>query len=298
METQVYKTPLLTKKLLDQYRKEAEAFQREHGRKPCLAVVLVGTDPASAIYVQKKEETCRATGLDALDVHLDPSVGFAKLKETVAELNEREDVDGILVQSPLPQGWDERLIQRMIHPAKDVDGFHPENAGRLFIDANECLANGLPPCTPAGVMEVLKEAGIDVAGKHAVIIGRSTIVGKPMAQMLLAADATVTIAHSRTPKLPQLCRTADILVAAVGRARFVTADFVKAGATVIDVGITREESADGKAHVVGDVHRQDMEGLAGFLTPVPGGIGPMTIVMLIRNTIRAARRLKSESPKI
>jgi len=288
METQVYKTAELTKKYLETCRLEAERFLKENGRKPCLAVVLVGSDPASAIYVRKKEETCRASGLEALDVPLDPSVGFAKLQETVRELNARDDVDGILVQSPLPKGWDERLIQRMIDPRKDVDGFHPENAGRLFIDANEALKNGLPPCTPAGVMEVLKEAGINVAGKHAVIIGRSTIVGKPMAAMLLAADATVTIAHSRTDKLPQLCRTADILVAATGRAQFLTADYVKAGAVVIDVGISRLELPEGKVKVVGDVNQPEMMHLAGFLTPVPGGIGPMTIALLIRNTIRAA----------
>jgi methylenetetrahydrofolate dehydrogenase (NADP+) / methenyltetrahydrofolate cyclohydrolase len=293
METQVYKTPGLTKKFLEGCRTDAERFLKEHGRKPCLAVVLVGSDPASAIYVKKKEETCRANGLEALDVHLDPAVGFAKLRETVRELNERKDVDGILVQSPLPEGWDERLIQRMIDPRKDVDGFHPENAGRLFIDAKECLANGLPPCTPAGVMEILKEAGISVAGKHAVIIGRSTIVGKPMAQMLLAADATVTIAHSRTEKLPQLCRTADILVAATGRAEFLTADYVKAGAVVIDVGVSRLELPDGKVRVTGDVNQAEMMGLAGFLTPVPGGVGPMTIALLIRNTIRAARQLEA-----
>jgi methylenetetrahydrofolate dehydrogenase (NADP+)/methenyltetrahydrofolate cyclohydrolase len=293
METQVYKTPQLTKKFLEGCRADAERFLKAHGRKPCLAVVLVGSDPASSIYVKKKEETCRANGLEAVDVHLDPSVGFAKLQATVRELNERGDVDGILVQSPLPKGWDERLIQRMIDPRKDVDGFHPENAGRLFIDAKECLENGLPPCTPAGVMVILKEAGIEVAGKHAVIIGRSNIVGKPMAQMLLAADATVTIAHSRTEKLPQLCRTADILIAATGRAEFLTADYVKAGAAVIDVGISRLELPDGKVKVVGDVNQADMAGLAGFLTPVPGGVGPMTIALLIRNTIRAAQRLEA-----
>lgn len=293
METQVYKTNELTKKLLAACRSDAERFRQEHGRAPCLAVVLVGSDPASAIYVKKKEETCRQHGLEAIDVHLDPSLGFAKLQETVRELNARQDVDGILVQSPLPKGWDERLIQRLIDPRKDVDGFHPENAGRLFIDAKDALAHGLPPCTPAGVMEVLKEAGISVAGKHAVIIGRSTIVGKPMAQMLLAADATVTIAHSRTEKLPQLCRTADILVAATGRAQFLTADYVKAGAVVIDVGISRLTLPDGKTKVVGDVNQPEMMGLASFLTPVPGGVGPMTIALLIRNTIRAARQLEA-----
>jgi methylenetetrahydrofolate dehydrogenase (NADP+)/methenyltetrahydrofolate cyclohydrolase len=287
METVVYKTKELTEKLLSKARVDAARFLANHGRKPCLAVVLVGDNPASAIYVKKKEETCLANGIIALDVHLAASAGFEKLVETVRELNTRNDVDGILVQSPLPTGWDERAIQRMIDPAKDVDGFHPMNAGRLFIDAKDSLDNGLPPCTPAGVIEVLRENQIPVKGKHAVVIGRSTIVGKPMAAMLVAEDATVTIAHSRTENLPALCRSADILVAAVGRPRFVTVDFVKAGAVVIDVGISRE-IVDGKAKVVGDVDAAGIMGVASFLTPVPNGVGPMTIALLIRNTLRAA----------
>jgi methylenetetrahydrofolate dehydrogenase (NADP+)/methenyltetrahydrofolate cyclohydrolase len=288
METRIYKTKELSEKILAQTHEGSAAFEKEHGRKPCLAVVLVGDDPASGIYVRKKEETCRKFGLDARDYRLSPSEGFPKLRKLVQELNANQGVDGILVQSPLPKGWDERAIQALIDPAKDVDGFHPLNAGRLLIDAKDALEHGLPPCTPAGVIEILKEAGIEVAGKRAVIIGRSTIVGKPMAQMLQALDATVTVCHSRTQNLPELCAEADILVAAIGKARFVKGNFVKPGAVVIDVGINRE-LVDGKSKVVGDVDADSVRGTASFLTPVPNGVGPMTIALLLRNTLRAAR---------
>jgi methylenetetrahydrofolate dehydrogenase (NADP+)/methenyltetrahydrofolate cyclohydrolase len=252
-------------------------------------VVLVGDDPASAIYVGKKGATCKEAGLDALDFRISPSEGFDRLMAIVEELNGRDDVDGILVQSPLPKGWDERRIQAAISPEKDVDGFHPINAGRLMIDATNELKEGLPSCTPAGVMAILEEAGVKIAGKNAVVIGRSTIVGKPMALMLLAADATVTVCHSRTQDLKGICAKADILIAAIGKARFVKADFVKSGAALIDVGINRE-MRDGKSRVVGDIDAESVSGLAGFLTPVPNGVGPMTITMLVRNTLRAARK--------
>jgi methylenetetrahydrofolate dehydrogenase (NADP+)/methenyltetrahydrofolate cyclohydrolase len=289
VETRIYKTKDLTQKILSACRVEAAAFASRHERKPCLAVILVGDDPGSSIYVAKKGATCKEAGLEALDFRIHPSEGFARLEALVEDLNQRATVDGILVQSPLPPGWDERAIQAKISPAKDVDGFHPMNAGQLFLDAKAVLQNGLPPCTPAGVMEILQDAGISVAGKEAVVVGRSTIVGKPMAQMLLASDATVTVCHSRTRNLPQVCSRADILVAAVGRARFVTADFVKPGAVVIDVGINRE-TKDGKNKVVGDVDAASVTGKASFLTPVPNGVGPMTIALLIRNTLRAAKR--------
>ncbi|MGE3261621.1 MAG: bifunctional 5,10-methylenetetrahydrofolate dehydrogenase/5,10-methenyltetrahydrofolate cyclohydrolase [Bacteriovoracia bacterium] len=279
METLLFKTPELAEKTLSEARAGAAKLQR----KPGLAVVLVGDDPASSIYVKKKTETCRKYGLHAEDFHLQPSEGFAKLEETILQLNARKDIDGILVQSPLPSGWDERKIQALIDPAKDVDGFHPQNAGALLIDAKQTLASGLPPCTPAGVMEILREAKIPTSGKHAVVLGRSSIVGKPMALMLLGADATVTIAHSKTKNLAELCAGADILVVAVGKARFVAKEFVKPGAVIIDVGINR----DGK-RVVGDVDARSVMGIASFLTPVPNGVGPMTIAMLIRNTVRAA----------
>ncbi|MGZ3693114.1 MAG: bifunctional 5,10-methylenetetrahydrofolate dehydrogenase/5,10-methenyltetrahydrofolate cyclohydrolase [Bdellovibrionota bacterium] len=290
METIIFKTAELAEKILT----EAKAQAAKLTQKPGLSVVIVGNDPASQLYVKKKTETCRKYGLEAQDIFLKPEDGFAKLEETVHQLNANPNVHGILVQSPLPKGWDERKIQALISPAKDVDGFHPENAGALLIDAKQTLAHGLPPCTPAGVMEILKEAKINPAGKHAVIIGRSTIVGKPMAMMLLSADATVTIAHSKTKDLAKLCATADILVAAVGKARFVTRDFVKPGATLIDVGINRE-AIDGKNRVVGDIDAQAVTGVASFLTPVPNGVGPMTIALLIRNTVRAAINAKADA---
>jgi methylenetetrahydrofolate dehydrogenase (NADP+) / methenyltetrahydrofolate cyclohydrolase len=295
VQTRVFKTKELTEKILARAKDDAAAFQVKFGRRPTLAVVLVGTDPASQIYVSKKSETCRNHGLEPLDFHLDPSVGFAKLVELVKELNSRDDVDGILVQSPLPKGWDEDAIQALICPKKDVDGFHPQNAGSLFLNAREALAHGMPPCTPAGVMEILKEAEIPVAGKNAVVIGRSDIVGKPMAMMLLAADATVTICHSKTRNLEEVCRSADILVAALGKPKFVTNRHVKEGAVVIDVGVNRIEK-DGKKKVVGDVDAESVTGIASFLTPVPNGVGPMTITLLIRNTVRAAfNRLSHKS---
>lgn len=288
METRIFKTKELAEKTLFTAKREAEAYYSRNARKPTLAVVLVGADPASQIYVGKKAETCKSHGLNALDFSLSPDAGFAKLEQLVHELNSREDVDGILVQSPLPKGWDEEKIQAMIAPEKDVDGFHPQNVGALSLHAKKFLESGLPSCTPAGVMEILKEANISLSGKHAVVIGRSNIVGKPMAQMLLSGDATVTICHSKTPDLKETCRRADVLVAAIGKARFVTKEFVKPGAAIIDVGINREV-VDGKSKVVGDVDAESVTGIAGFLTPVPNGVGPMTIAILIRNTVRAAR---------
>jgi len=288
VETRVFKTKELAEKLLAGVKREAETFLANNARKPTLAVVLVGTDPASQIYVGKKAETCKAHGLNALDFKMAAEEGFARLTQLVQELNARADVDGILVQSPLPKGWDEEKIQAMIAPEKDVDGFHPQNVGALSLHAKKILESGLPSCTPAGVMEILKEANISLAGKHAVVIGRSNIVGKPMAQMLLSGDATVTICHSKTPDLKETCRRADVLVAAIGKARFVTKEFVKPGAALIDVGINRE-MVDGKAKVVGDVNSESVTGVAGFLTPVPNGVGPMTIAILIRNTVRAAQ---------
>lgn len=288
METRVFKTKDLAEKLLGAAKRDAEAFAAKHGRKPTLAVVLVGADPASQIYVGKKAETCKAHGLSALDFKMAPEEGFEKLVQLVEQLNQRSDVDGILVQSPLPKGWDEERIQALIDPAKDVDGFHPLNVGALSLHAKRFLEHGLPSCTPAGVMEILREANISLSGKHAVVIGRSNIVGKPMAQMLLSGDATVTICHSKTPDLQETCRRADVLVAAIGKARFVTKDFLKPGAAVIDVGINRE-LRDGKPRVVGDVDAESVSGTAGLLTPVPNGVGPMTIAVLIRNTVRAAK---------
>jgi methylenetetrahydrofolate dehydrogenase (NADP+)/methenyltetrahydrofolate cyclohydrolase len=287
--TRLFKTPELAEKILNEAKRNADAFRSEYGRAPKLAVVLVGEDPASALYVKKKGETCKKFGLEAEDHSLSPSAGFPALLSLVDQLNRDENVDGILVQSPLPKGWDERLVQARIRADKDVDGFHPENAGALLIDAEKTLREGLPPCTPAGVMEILKEAGIRLKGKRAVVIGRSTIVGKPMALMLLAADATVTICHSKTENLAKICSDADIVIAAIGKPRFVTREFVKPGAVLIDVGINREVR-EGKNRVVGDVHAAEMNSHAAFLTPVPNGVGPMTIALLLRNTVRAAQQ--------
>jgi methylenetetrahydrofolate dehydrogenase (NADP+)/methenyltetrahydrofolate cyclohydrolase len=286
VETRIFKTKDLAEKILLSARARAEEFLAKRGRQPTLAVVLVGDDPASKIYVRKKSETCKTYSLNALDFFLSPSEGYDRLEALVHELNARQDIDGILVQSPLPKGWNEARIQGTVLPSKDVDGFHPENVGRLSLDTKKFLEHGLPSCTPAGVIEILREGGVALAGKHAVVIGRSNIVGKPMAQMLLAADATVTICHSKTPDLIDTSRRADVLVAALGKARFVTHEFVKPGAAVIDVGINRENG-----RLVGDVDAESVIGVASFLTPVPSGVGPMTIAILIRNTVRAAFNL-------
>ncbi|MGN0773172.1 MAG: bifunctional methylenetetrahydrofolate dehydrogenase/methenyltetrahydrofolate cyclohydrolase FolD [Candidatus Ventricola sp.] len=271
-------------------RAVAKAFKEEieqrtqamiaRGVTPHLAVVLVGEDPASQVYVRNKENGCIRAGIRSTVIHLEEDCTQQALEETVRRLNEDESVHGILVQLPLPRHLDEASVLRLIDPDKDVDGFHAMNSGRLM--------NGQPgfvPCTPLGVMKLLEAYGIDPAGKRAVVIGRSNIVGKPMAMLLLAANATVTICHSRTQNLADITRQADILVAAVGRANFVTADMVKPGAAVIDVGINR---VDGK--LVGDVDFDAVSQVAGYITPVPGGVGQMTIAMLLANTLDAAAK--------
>ncbi|MDY4542870.1 MAG: bifunctional methylenetetrahydrofolate dehydrogenase/methenyltetrahydrofolate cyclohydrolase FolD [Candidatus Ventricola sp.] len=250
------------------------------GVTPHLAVVLVGEDPASQVYVRNKENGCIKAGIRSTVIRLEEDCTQQELEETVKRLNADASVDGILVQLPLPKHLNEASVLRLIDPDKDVDGFHAMNSGRLM--------NGQPgfvPCTPLGVMKLLEAYGIDPAGKHAVVIGRSNIVGKPMAMLLLRANATVTICHSRTQNLAEITRQADILVAAVGRANFVTADMVKPGAAVIDVGINR---VDGK--IVGDVDFDAVSGVAGYITPVPGGVGQMTIAMLLANTLDAAAK--------
>ena len=271
-------------------RAVAKAFKEEiaqrtqamiaQGVTPHLAVVLVGEDPASQVYVRNKENGCIKAGIRSTVIRLEEDCTQQALEETVKRLNADASVDGILVQQPLPRHLDEASVLRLIDPDKDVDGFHAMNSGRLM--------NGQPgfvPCTPLGVMKLLEVYGIDPAGKRAVVIGRSNIVGKPMAMLLLAANATVTICHSRTQNLADITRQADILVAAVGRANFVTADMVKPGAAVIDVGINR---VDGK--LVGDVDFDAVSGVAGYITPVPGGVGQMTIAMLLANTLDAAAK--------
>ena len=259
------------------------AFVKEHGRAPGLDVVLVGEDPASQVYVRNKEKASVEVGMRGRVHRLPATTTQAELLRLLDELGNDDSVDGILVQLPLPKAIDERAILDAIPPSKDVDGFHPMNVGFL-VSGREALV----PCTPRGCMRLLKEAGCDPAGKRAVVIGRSNIVGKPMAHLLLAANATVTIAHSRTQNLPELCRQADILVAAVGRADFVRGDWIKEGAVVLDVGINRK--ADGK--LTGDVAYAEAAERASAITPVPGGVGPMTIACLLENTLVAARARK------
>ncbi len=297
MDTVIFPCTDLANSILENCKSSAVAFENKFGRSPNLAVVLVGDDPASAVYVGKKSETCIKNGVGPSDIRLDASTSQEQLVAEVSKLNADPNIDGILVQSPLPKGLDEFAIQRLILAEKDVDSFHPSSVGGLWIDTNDFLDNGLPPCTPAGVIEVIKHHKMDLSGKHAVVIGRSNIVGKPMAAMLLAQNATVTVCHSRTKDLAAVCRTADLIVSAVGIPQFLNKDFVKEGATVIDVGINRIEK-DGKAKLVGDIDRTSVVGQAGLLTPVPRGIGPMTIAMLIRNTVRSAWLRKGEKSPI
>ena len=248
------------------------------GRPPGLATVLVGDDPASAIYVRRKREACAEVGIHSVHHEPDGSIAQADLLELVAEINGADEVDGILVQLPLPDQVEADEIVASIDPAKDVDGLTPTSAGRLARGEP-----GLVPCTPLGVMELLRSAGVDPSGKEAVIVGRSNLVGRPLASLLLEADATVTICHSRTADLGEVCRRAEILVAAAGRARLVGAEMVRPGATVIDVGTNRTDEG-----LVGDVDFEAAREVAGAITPVPGGVGPMTIAMLLANTAQAA----------
>lgn len=245
-----------------------------------LAVIIVGDDPASKIYVANKKKACEALGIISEEYVLPESTTEEELLSLIKTLNNKKSINGILCQLPLPKGLNEKLIINSISPEKDVDAFHPQNVGRIMIGDYDFV-----PCTPAGIMEMLKYEGIDPAGKACVVIGRSNIVGKPMAMLLLHANGTVTVCHSKTENLKDICRTADILVAAVGKPRFVTADMVKAGAVVIDVGMNRE---NGK--LCGDVDFEAVKDKASAITPVPGGVGPMTIAMLMQNTLTAAKR--------
>ena len=254
---------------------------RARGIVPCLAVVLVGEDPASEVYVRGKINDCAQCGIESRSIRLPETTTQAELLAQVRALAEDDGVHGILVQLPLPAQIDEKTVIEAIPPEKDVDGFSPVNVGRMQI-GEPCYL----PCTPAGCIRMIESTGVEIAGKHAVVIGRSNIVGKPAAMLLLAKNATVTICHSKTRNLKELCADADILVAAVGREGFVTGDMVKPGAVVIDVGINR--GADGKLH--GDVDFASASERAGWITPVPGGVGPMTRAMLMLNTVEAARR--------
>ncbi|HJC41461.1 MAG TPA: bifunctional methylenetetrahydrofolate dehydrogenase/methenyltetrahydrofolate cyclohydrolase FolD [Candidatus Intestinimonas pullistercoris] len=254
---------------------------RSFSRRPGLAVIIVGDNPASRTYVNSKRKDCEECGIYSEEYALPAEAGQDALMEVIRTLNAREDIDGILCQLPLPEGYDEEAVLLAIDPDKDVDGFHPVNVGRLST-GQPCFV----PCTPAGVMEMLRECGIDPKGKECVVVGRSNIVGKPMAMLLLAAHGTVTICHSRTRDLGEVCRRADILVAAVGKRDLITADMVKEGAVVIDVAMNRNDA--GK--LCGDVDYGPVSEKASYITPVPGGVGPMTRAMLMVNTLEAARR--------
>src|SRR5450755_1663488 len=257
----------------------ALTFTAQYGRRPGLAVVQVGEDPASTVYVRNKRRSCVETGIESFAHDLPATTREAELLALITTLNHDPAVDGILVQMPLPRGLDSNRIIDAIDPKKDVDGLHPTNAGLLMVGRP-----GLRACTPSGCMRLLKEAGCDPAGKHAVVIGRSILVGKPMALLLLEANATVTIAHSRTPDLAAMVRTADIVVAAVGRAHMVKGTWIKPGAVVLDVGTNK--GSDGK--LTGDVEFEAARRIASAITPVPGGVGPMTIALLLSNTVDAA----------
>ena len=266
-------------------------FVAATGRAPGLAVVLVGEDPASAVYVRSKGKATLAAGMVSFEHRLDAATSQDDLLVLIARLNADEAVDGILVQLPLPPQIDEQAVLAAVDPDKDVDGFHVVNAGRLAVGEA-----GMVPCTPLGCLMLLKDRLGDLAGLEAVVIGRSNIVGKPMAQLLLRESCTVTIAHSRTRDLPGVVRRADIVVAAVGRPSMVTGDWLKPGATVIDVGINRIDAGEGATRLVGDVDFASASEVAGAITPVPGGVGPMTIAVLLRNTLAAAHARAGLAP--
>ncbi|WP_017306301.1 bifunctional methylenetetrahydrofolate dehydrogenase/methenyltetrahydrofolate cyclohydrolase FolD [Spirulina subsalsa] len=270
----------LAQKIQEDLKAKIPDWVDKQGRPPGLAVLMVGDNPASAAYVRNKERACEKIGMASFGKHFPSDTTQETLSEAIAQLNQDERVDGILVQLPLPKHLDDVTLLHQIHPDKDADGLHPLNLGRLLRGED-----GLRSCTPAGVMEILKAYDLSVAGKKAVVVGRSILVGKPLALMLLAEHATVTMAHSRTPDLASVTREADVLVAAVGKPNLITAEMVKPGAVVIDVGINsvlNEET--GKKRLVGDVDFANVVNVAGAITPVPGGVGPMTVTMLLQNT--------------
>lgn len=266
-------------KVKAQVAQETEELKAK-GVCPGLAVVIVGDDPASRIYVNNKKKACAAAGIYSEEHALPGDTTQEELLDLIDALNKRKEIHGILVQSPLPEGLDEAAVVEKIDPQKDVDAFHAYNVGKIMQGKYTFL-----PCTPAGVIELIKSTGVDICGKQCVVIGRSDIVGKPMAMLLLHENGTVTVCHSLTKNLGEICKSADILVSAVGKAHFVTGDMVKPGAVVIDVGMNRDEN--GK--LCGDVEFSEAEPVAGYITPVPGGVGPMTIAMLLKNTLTAAR---------
>lgn len=285
MPAQLIDGKTIAQKVRDQIKLDVEKMLEQEKQPPGLGVVLIGDNPASRAYVTMKEKACLAAGIYSEEAALPADISEEKVLRQIEDYNRNPKIHGILVQLPLPDHLDTEKILNAVSPDKDVDGFHPENVGRLW--------QGHPrfvPCTPLGIMELIHSTGIPVKGKRAVVVGRSNIVGKPVAALLMAEHATITICHSRTADLPGVCRTGDILVAAIGRARMVQGDWIKPGAVVIDVGINRIEE-DGKGRLVGDVEFDSALETAGYLTPVPGGVGPMTIAMLLQNTLQSAREI-------
>lgn len=275
----------LAQQIQAELAQQVQALQPQFGRPPGLAVLMVGDNPASAAYVRNKERACQKVGIASFGQHFSTTVTQAELSQAIQDLNQNETVDGILLQLPLPDHLDAIALLHQINPDKDADGLHPLNLGRLLRGEG-----GLRSCTPAGVMRLLQEYQIDLKGKQVVVIGRSILVGKPLAIMLLEADATVTIAHSRSQDLGRLARSADILIAAVGRPGLITAEMVKPEAVVIDVGINRITDYEGKTSLVGDVNFDSVKPVAQLLTPVPGGVGPLTVAMLLHNTLWSYRQ--------
>jgi methylenetetrahydrofolate dehydrogenase (NADP+)/methenyltetrahydrofolate cyclohydrolase len=269
----------ISRDIKDELKDEVAALTAQ-GRQCCLAVIQVGNDPASSVYVGNKKKACAYIGIKSLSYELPEETTQEELLALVDKLNRDDSVHGILCQLPLPSHIDEDSVIRAISPKKDVDGFHPQNVGALVIGQQ-----GFVSCTPAGIIQLLKRSGIEMAGKHCVVIGRSNIVGKPMALLMLRENATVTVCHSRTQELPEICRQADILIVAIGKPQFIGEEYVKDGAVVIDVGIHR--NADNK--LCGDVKYDEVAGKASFITPVPGGVGPMTIAMLMHNCVEAMK---------
>lgn len=270
----------IAKQIRSEIAAETAEFIKNTGKTPGLAVIIVGTDPASQVYVRNKRKACEEVGFYSEGYELPESTTQKELEALIDKLNSDDKIDGILVQLPLPKHLDETAVLLKIDPRKDVDAFHPYNVGKIMIGNYKFL-----PCTPAGVMALLERSGIDVSGKECVVVGRSNIVGKPQALLLLGANGTVTVCHSRTKNLAEVCRRADILVAAIGKADFFGAEYIKSGAVVIDVGMNRRP--DGK--LTGDVNFAEAEPVASYITPVPGGVGPMTITMLMKNTLTAAK---------
>ena len=272
---------LISNQIKTELSKEVEQLKEKYGRSPKLAVILVGENPASHVYVRNKEKACEKVGIENLLIKKDDTISEEELLEIITQLNNDDMVDGILVQLPLPSHINEMKVIEAISPKKDVDGFHPESAASLFLGKD-----GFVPCTPAGVMELLDAINYDLEGKEVVVVGRSNNVGKPVALLALQKNATVTIAHSRTTNLKEVCARADVLIAAVGKAEMITEDYVKEGAVVIDIGINRK--ADGK--LCGDVKFDEVAPKTSAITPVPGGVGPMTVTLLMKNTVEAYKR--------